>query len=118
MMNSCEDCIHYEVCYACKILNRRATCKEYKSTADVVEVKHGYWRNDENDYVPMKNGIPQDSCWCSECGEWLVASDEFSTIGNYCPSCGAKMEKGEKKNENRFIKNEKGLVGRCSRKCF
>ena len=31
------------------------------------------------------------SCWCSECGDWLTASDEYSCRGNYCPNCGAEM---------------------------
>lgn len=29
---------------------------------------------------------------CSECGEWLVGSDEYVCGGRFCPSCGIKME--------------------------
>ena len=35
---------------------------------------------------------PVESCWCSECGKWLVASDEYDVDNNFCPNCGAKME--------------------------
>ena len=35
---------------------------------------------------------PSCSCFCSECDEWLTASDEYLVSGRYCPNCGAKME--------------------------
>ena len=48
--------------------------------ADVVEVRHGRWEN---------NDIPGSILSkCSECGI-LHGSSAF----NYCPDCGAKMEK-------------------------
>lgn len=48
-------------------------------TADVVEVKHGYWITDEKGIVI-----------CSECGE-EHAWDEYRAT--YCEDCGAKMDK-------------------------
>ena len=55
-------------------------------TADVVEVKHGYW----------KQGVPYV---CSVCGH--SAPDETNTnemyscwVSPYCPHCGAKMDGG------------------------
>lgn len=65
--------------------------------ADVVEVRHGRWMSmdSENEVVGMDDdGCPVDSCCCSECGDWLIASDEYLVRGRYCPNCGAKM-KGE-----------------------
>lgn len=35
------------------------------------------------------------SAHCSECGDWLTASDEYSCRGRYCPNCVADM-RGEK----------------------
>ena len=32
------------------------------------------------------------SAHCSECGDWLTASDEYACRGRYCPSCGARMD--------------------------
>ena len=63
-------------------------------SADVREVKRGRWLSMDGTetVVKMKYGEPQDSCRCSVCGEWLVASDEYAVIGNYCPNCGAQME--------------------------
>lgn len=61
---------------------------------DVTERKNGYWISSNNgEPVKVINGIPQDSCYCSVCGDWLTASDEYSVMGKYCPSCGADMRK-------------------------
>lgn len=52
----------------------------------------GEWVDMNGNPVPLdEDGAPTNSCWCSECGEWLVASDEYSTRGNFCPNCGADM---------------------------
>lgn len=50
-------------------------------TADVEEVKHGYWITDEKGIVI-----------CSECGE-EHAWDEYRAT--YCEDCGAKMDGGK-----------------------
>ena len=68
---------------------------------DVAPVRHGRWldrpknqglKDEEIGTVGMVDGEPWSSCYCSECGEWLVASDEYAVKGNYCPNCGAKMD--------------------------
>ena len=65
--------------------------------ADVQPVRHGRWISDSpgkrfGTVVRLdKDGCPVGSCHCSECGEWLTASDEYPVIGYYCPNCGAKM---------------------------
>lgn len=51
-------------------------------TADVVEVKHGEWRDSEIDSMLSK---------CTLCGYPCGAY----TL-NYCPNCGAKMDGGKK----------------------
>ena len=72
--------------------------------ADVAPVRHGRWldrpknqglKDEEIGTVGMVDGEPWSSCYCSECGEWLVASDEYAVKGNYCPNCGSKMDGGE-----------------------
>ena len=76
-----------------------------RDTDDVVKVfvpvRHGRWldrpknqglKDEEIGTVGMVDGEPWSSCYCSECGEWLVASDEYAVKGNYCPNCGAKMD--------------------------
>lgn len=47
-------------------------------TADVAEVKHGKWIKDRNRYT------------CSECVFYYFANNSKA---NYCPNCGAKMDK-------------------------
>ena len=54
--------------------------------------RKGHWIDANGNTVKMIDGVPQDSCWCSECKEWLVASDEYSCKGYYCPNCGVEME--------------------------
>ena len=57
-------------------------------TADVVEVKHGYFIGTEFD--GYADGYPVFYEWkCSECG--CIFEDEEPTY-NYCPQCGAKMD--------------------------
>ena len=74
------------------------------SAADVVERVHGVWLDrrkedcytDEEPYVvKMEDGCPEMSCYCSICGDWLTASDEYSVRGNFCPNCGADMREEE-----------------------
>ena len=58
-------------------------------TADVVEVKHGWWISHYDDLFPVES--TQE---CSICHE-----EEFISLcnENYCPNCGAKMD-GERKD--------------------
>ena len=54
-------------------------------TADVVEVKHGYWHRKH-----IGNGWDDwDALTCSECNKYYK-KPLFPT--NYCPNCGAKMD--------------------------
>lgn len=56
-------------------------------TADVAEVKHGYWREIKQGY-----GI-FDYCFkCSNCGK-TTPPNAFAVAPDYCPRCGAKMDK-------------------------
>lgn len=64
--------------------------------ADVREVKRGHWidRYSGGNLVPFddeNDGCPVGSCYCSVCGDWLTASDEYPAKGNFCPNCGASM---------------------------
>lgn len=53
--------------------------------------KTGHWVGEDGKPIHLKDGMTTKSAWCSECGKWLTASDEYSCFGNFCPSCGAKM---------------------------
>ena len=59
-------------------------------TADVVKVKHGKWTKG----VDETFGCEYVSC--SKCGEELYPAENtftFDTFYNFCPYCGAKMDK-------------------------
>lgn len=61
------------------------------STADVEEVKHGYWKfiNLATNYLEAPYG---DTCHCSVCGFQIDVSE---THFKRCPKCGAKMDGGK-----------------------
>ena len=61
--------------------------------ADVRPMKEGHWISAYDGSVTSlnSNGCPEVSCHCSECGDWLTASDEYYAKGRFCPNCGAKM---------------------------
>lgn len=60
--------------------------------ADVRENKHGRWIGENGETVGIDaNGFVEDTATCSECGAWLVASDEYWVKGRFCPDCGADM---------------------------
>ena len=63
------------------------------SPADVVPVVHGKWIDHDGNKVQLnEHGETCGTCFCSRCGEWLVASDEYAVKGYFCPNCGAKMD--------------------------
>ena len=51
-------------------------------TIDAVEVKHGEW-------MDRSGGIEGAWNYCSVCGEQAI------DLYDFCPNCGAKMQKGE-----------------------
>lgn len=64
-------------------------------TADVVEVKHGYW---EDERLIKTGGLTtcHPSVRCTKCK--MVFCDlinNASYMFNYCPHCGAKMDKND-----------------------
>jgi hypothetical protein len=65
-------------------------------TADVIEVKHGYWiENDYRSFDGFETVVyPNEALKCSECSHNF--KKELLWRKNYCPECGAKMD-GERK---------------------
>lgn len=56
-------------------------------TADVAPVVHGRWIKDAFLSDDVNNAEK-----CSQCGELI---GWFGNLPNYCPNCGAKMDRGE-----------------------
>jgi hypothetical protein len=60
---------------------------EAQPTADVAEVKHGKWIADRSSCVSVEFK-------CSKCSYSFVDGDPYAQCKlNYCPNCGAKMDK-------------------------
>jgi hypothetical protein len=70
-----------------------------KISADVVEVRHGEWKQ----ATESCGWHDVDCVVCSACGEsWILDGDfDFDVVKdfwNYCPNCGARMD-GERKEQ-------------------
>ena len=73
-------------------VNHAIQCIKEAPAADVAEVRHGRWIEDERTYPGpgLKNNL------CSACGEVAGAWKEGLEPGRkwaYCPNCGARMGK-------------------------
>ena len=88
--NYCQYCNSYGglLCGACS--NDTFMCHvETAPTVDAVEVVHGEWSTIEDDYCGLT------ALKCSECNQEYWFEEEPPTkIYNYCPNCGAKMDRG------------------------
>lgn len=84
----------------CYSINAKAVYEEIRRspTADVVEVRHGYWLSayeyslrfdiSEEHRKEVKNDtIWKFCCLCEQSAKWDY---------NYCPNCGAKMDGGRR----------------------
>ena len=107
-MAQCDNCYHRKVCkmFANKFLNmplRRVIngCKHYAPTADVEEVKHGYWKNivEQELYCPdVKRTVTTTTQTCSSCKvrSGFVGPKTYLD-DTHCPACVAKMDGGKAK---------------------
>lgn len=67
---------------------------------ELEKIPTGEWVDADGNKVRLDaDGHPLGSCWCSNCGEWLVASDEYKVFGKFCPNCGADMRGNEDGND-------------------
>ena len=75
-------CNQYNIAYGKEIPNgfgkELSTITDKVPTADVQEVRHAKWQKDKNKRS------------CSNCGFIYYSNND---IFNYCPNCGAKMDK-------------------------
>ena len=85
MDNICERCYHNYVCdeYNADRDFPHKVCAYHNShfidAADVVEVRHGRWKNGGNGLYDT----------CTACGEEIYLAIPM----NYCPLCGVRMDK-------------------------
>ena len=64
------------------------------------EPKTGHWISMYTEKQShIKDGMVTESVKCSECDEWLTASDEYDCYGRYCPNCGCRMVEPQESEE-------------------
>ncbi len=85
----CGDCYFADFCEqipSVQAFNRDYTayCQAFKNKADVVEVVRGEWETKPN------TGGYEICMSCSVCG---FQFDNWRHIFDYCPVCGAKMDR-------------------------
>lgn len=78
------------------------TLFEQIPTADAAPVRHGQWDGEGDGYAGTEAGeqlLVIDVWYCSECGYYIDEGiDDETILPNYCPNCGAKMDKEETHN--------------------
>ena len=57
-------------------------------TIEAEPVKHGEWTHEGIDYMTGQEAYDCQKVFCSECRQ-----ESKSYFNNYCPNCGAKMNK-------------------------
>lgn len=63
--------------------------------ADVAEVRHGRWIDED---FPEKMATVHGFAICSICGELSHKAEHgYNILSNYCPNCGARMDKEDEK---------------------
>lgn len=79
---NCEQCPLNKKIYKCGVFfTRYIKENEPAPTADVQEVKRGYWQNKYRSGTTIKEGVVS-SC----CDMWNNRKSQF------CPNCGARMD--------------------------
>jgi hypothetical protein len=84
-MATCKECIHDKICFYQENTPNITLCPYFK-TADVVEVKHGYWKLTKTELLWNGCEYPTEYT-CTVCGGISPCCEE-----PYCPNCGAKMD--------------------------
>ena len=85
--NDCSELVYYTKEDAIQ-------CVKAIPAADVAEVRHGRWDGEGDGYADGE--IVIDVWYCSECGYCIDdGTDDPNILPNYCPNCGALMDKEE-----------------------
>ncbi len=69
--------------------------REHVEDGGYVETSYVPERTCEMVYEPDDPSIHYGKWTCSECGHWWMYPSYDMSGANYCPDCGAKVERGE-----------------------
>lgn len=91
---NCKKCFHYNACkevsshsgYA-DINYTESQCKNFIPTADIVKVKHGYWKWEKKIEPQAQNRL-----YCSVCDNECLGKNNYYVKSEYCPHCFARMD--------------------------
>lgn len=96
----CNGCTHYrdKICRAAQRCDFESFCNEYINTMPTIDVepmRHGKWTADEILYT---QGMTACSCCKTEYYRddlYMVGNNAQGELPNYCPNCGARMDKDD-----------------------
>lgn len=88
----CDKCKHDDRCFYCDF-DKALLLLEEADDADVVEVKHGAWKEKVDDW----DGVYY-TCSVCRCDWTTIDGTPQENNMKYCPNCGAKMDE-ERKGE-------------------
>lgn len=93
--NPCKSCKEMDKCSFCELTYYRRGCIK-SPTADVVDVRHAYWKivTELKDDTVYGNKVNIQYKICSGCEYPMGVTDNI-----YCGHCGAKMD-GERSEDN------------------
>lgn len=92
-------CLNHDECEALLILLE----EREERIAIMAERPIAHWVDDFGNILQFdeKRDSPVGgSAYCSNCGEWLIGSDEYSCHGSFCPHCGAEMKGKPKEGDS------------------
>ena len=91
---NCKKCFHYKACKevashsGCSDIHyTESQCENFIPAADVVEVKHGYWKWETKIEAQAQNRL-----YCSVCDKECLGKDNYYVKTEYCPHCFARMD--------------------------
>ena len=67
-------------------------CISSLPAADVEPVRHGHWKKSKGYERPTENGFVHDDRYVCDCCGWGCCC-ETKLDFNFCPNCGAKMDR-------------------------
>lgn len=90
--NYCDWCDHTDLCQSCETRDCIATIEQHVPAVDAAPVVHGRWIG-YPECLGYDGAYHDEHIVCSKCHSvWNIIDNDTERF-DYCPACGAKMDK-------------------------